>query len=156
MATLIQPESVIITAWALHENRQAAAQARELIRNALAALPLSPELLDDAVLMTSELAGNAVLYGEPPYELILRAGRAELYIEVVDAGTTVPIPCALESDEEHGRGLAIIAELAGGRCGHHQVPYITRPGRHGKAVWFAIPVRWPVPIQRVPEADPPQ
>ncbi|MEV4383272.1 ATP-binding protein [Streptosporangium sp. NPDC049644] len=139
MVTLLQPRSAIVAAWPLRENAQAAAQARDLIREALTGLHIPQDPVDDAVLMVSELVGNAVMYGDPPFELVLRSLEGELRVEMIDSGTISPAMRATGVESEHGRGLGIVSELSGGRCGWHNATYATRSGPEGKAVWFVIP-----------------
>ena len=51
-----------------------------------------------------------------------------------------PSPSALRADAVGGSGLQIVAELAGGRWGHHPTrARLSRWGLRGKAVWFAVP-----------------
>ncbi|WP_310740266.1 ATP-binding protein [Microbispora sp. H10885] len=145
--TLVREWSAIIAAWPLREDARAAAQARQLIRGALTALGLQSDLVDDAVLMVSELVGNAVLYGDAPFELVLRPEQDELHVEVLDGGTINPVMRVAGPEEEHGRGLAIVCEVSGARCGcRHDVPFPTRDGVYGKSVWFAIPRRGQIAV----------
>ncbi|MFG1861083.1 ATP-binding protein [Microbispora bryophytorum] len=148
--TLVRERPAIIAAWPLREDARAAAQARQLIRGALIALGLPAELVDDAVLMVSELVGNAVLYGDAPFELVLRSEQDELHVEVLDSGTINPVMRVAGPEEEHGRGLAIVREVSGARCGcRHGIPFPTREDVYGKSVWFAIPMRCQVPVPRL-------
>ncbi|MEV5408648.1 ATP-binding protein [Thermopolyspora sp. NPDC052614] len=135
--TLVGPEAVKIV-WRLYDNPRAAAQARRLVRDVLRTLPLPDAVVDDAVLMVSELVGNAVLHGSPPFELDLRVGDGELHAEVLDAGSGGPRPRDAGSEAEHGRGLGIVAQLSGGRYGCRPAAYATERDRYGKAVWCAM------------------
>jgi signal transduction histidine kinase/DNA-binding response OmpR family regulator len=88
----------------------------------------APEtLIDDVVLLVSELVTNAILYGEPPVELRIRLGRDHLVLEVEDRASYLPRRMRPTADDEHGRGLQLTALLAS-RWG-------TRPTRDGKVVW---------------------
>jgi anti-sigma regulatory factor (Ser/Thr protein kinase) len=92
-----------------------------------------PELLVlDATLATSELVTNAFLHGQPPVELRMRIEGADVLIEVRDRATYQPRKLRPDEDDEHGRGLQIVAALAA-RWG-------TRPTEHGKAVWCLLSV----------------
>lgn len=128
-------------AWPLYDHALAAGHARNLIRDFLTGLGLHGELVDDAVLMTSELVTNAYLYGEAPYELVVNAGSDEIVCVVVDSGTLLPARREAATDTERGRGLHIVALLSDGFYGHHPQRYVTRPGLTGKATWFALPRR---------------
>ena len=71
---------------------------------------------DDVALLASELATNAVLHTRSGHPGRVFTVRATLFpgdyawVEVVDAGG---IWVADEHDDEHGRGLAIVAAVAG-------------------------------------------
>lgn len=152
--TLVGPGATVVV-WRLRADPSAAEQARRLVRDALGALPLGDELVDDAVLMVSELVGNAVQHGEPPFELALRVGGGELRAEIVDSGPGVPLTRAPDSQAERGRGLGIVAGLSRGRYGCRPAAYATERGRHGKAVWCALPIDPPPPADAPPRADAP-
>ncbi|WP_128380673.1 ATP-binding protein [Streptomyces cavernae] len=79
---------------------------------------LCPDAVDDALLVISELATNAINHALPPAELRLSRpevdGRRILRIEVSDAG---PVPRSSSSPDrphpdENGRGLSIVAALS--------------------------------------------
>ncbi|WP_395695617.1 response regulator [Nocardioides sp.] len=70
------------------------------------------EPLDDALLVVSELAANALTHARSSYRLRLSASRAALRIEVDDAGAGTPEPQPLTDTEEHGRGLHLVDALA--------------------------------------------
>jgi len=85
----------------------------------------------DAVLLVSEMVTNAIVHGEPPIRLRLRRDPAAgLAIEVDDGARVEPKPMQPTPDDEHGRGLQLVAMLAG-RWG-------TRPTAEGKTVWCHI------------------
>ncbi|GII24037.1 SpoIIE family protein phosphatase [Planosporangium mesophilum] len=87
----------------------------------------------EIVLLVSELVTNAVVYGRPPIELRMRRTAAHVVLEVYDAAPFLPRKLRPTPEDEHGRGLQLVAHLAD-RWG-------TRPTQHGKAVWcvFSIP-----------------
>jgi CheY-like chemotaxis protein/anti-sigma regulatory factor (Ser/Thr protein kinase) len=70
------------------------------------------EPLDDALLVVSELAANALTHAESSYSIRLSATRHVLRIEVDDSGAGTPEPQPLTEDEEHGRGLHLVDALA--------------------------------------------
>ncbi|MER6951486.1 ATP-binding protein [Nonomuraea sp. NPDC000554] len=133
------PRSRRQQAWALDGDPQAIGHARKIIRAALNGLGLRPDLVDDAVLMVSELVTNAFLYGEAPYELLLQSDDDEILCVVVDSGALLPVPRTADDDAERGRGLRIVAALSDGFHGCHPQRYVTRPDLTGKATWFALP-----------------
>ena len=95
----------------------AAGRARELVRQVLGSHHPS---LNDAALIASELAGNAVAHsrsGQPGGAFLLAieatADTGDVHIQVRDAGGSgTPAIVAADQASEHGRGLAIIAALA--------------------------------------------
>jgi anti-sigma regulatory factor (Ser/Thr protein kinase) len=127
--------------WPLREDAQTVRHARSIIREELSALDLHSELVDDAVLMVSELITNAFMYGEAPYEMVLHLDAKEIMCVVVDNGPPLPAPSVPDIRSEHGRGLRIVARLSDGFYGTHPQRYLTHPDRIGKATWFALPRR---------------
>lgn len=70
------------------------------------------EPLDDALLVVSELAANALTHAQSSYSIRLSASPQVLRIEVDDTGAGTPEPQPLTEDEEHGRGLHLVDALA--------------------------------------------
>lgn len=89
--------------------------------------------VDDALLVVSELAANALTHAKSSYRLHLSATSAALRIEVDDGGAGTPEPQPLTETEEHGRGLHLVGALAAswgmeiGETG-------------GKRVWAELPL----------------
>ncbi|TXK34771.1 hypothetical protein FR742_36220 [Nonomuraea sp. C10] len=126
--------------WRLRDDARAVGDARDLVRRALLLVGLRRDLVDDAVLMVSELVTNAVLYGDAPYELVVRVDPVEVVCLVVDAGAVHPVRRpGVDGQAEHGRGLLIVAELSAGLYGCVPQGFTTCPGLPGKATWFALP-----------------
>ncbi|MGR3935552.1 ATP-binding protein [Streptomyces sp. BRA346] len=75
-----------------------------------------PALADDAALIVSELAGNAVRHGHVPGRLFrvhLTLTKTSLRIAVADPrGERLPRPRQPSPDDRHGRGLLIVRALA--------------------------------------------
>lgn len=95
----------------LPRNPVSVARARAGLR------PLRDTLRDryqDAVLLVSELATNAIRHGEgPTVTLIAHLRGSKCRIEVIDGGSGfVPMPGQIITTESTGRGLPIVAELA--------------------------------------------
>ena len=80
--------------------------------------------------MTSELLTNASLHAVPPVELRVIGDEAEIRIEVHDHASYEPRKQRPDAEDEHGRGLQIVAALAD-RWG-------TRPTDGGKTVWCVL------------------
>ncbi|MER6078874.1 ATP-binding protein [Streptomyces sp. NPDC001833] len=81
----------------------------------LAAWKVSPDVIEDALLVVSELLTNAIVHALPPAVLRLSwmrdAGLGTLRIEVTDAGPAGQPPAGIDPDE-HGRGEEIVHALA--------------------------------------------
>ncbi|MDP4503799.1 MULTISPECIES: ATP-binding protein [unclassified Nonomuraea] len=133
------PQSRMQYVWPLREDARTVGHARAIIRTELLSLALSPDVIDDAVLMVSELVTNAFMYGDAPYELMLHVDAKEIMCVVVDSSPILPAPAPDDLSAEHGRGLRIIARLSDGFYGCHPQRYATHPDLVGKATWFALP-----------------
>jgi signal transduction histidine kinase/serine phosphatase RsbU (regulator of sigma subunit) len=87
---------------------------------------------DDVELLVSELATNAIVYGQPPVTLRLTHLGDEILVEVGDGSTETPHRRRPAPEEDHGRGLQVMAMLAR-RSG-------VSVGRDGKTVWATVPL----------------
>lgn len=86
---------------------------------------------DDAVLITSELASNAVLHARTPMRLTLRSdGIGYLRIELYDENPRLPIVAPPLTGATSGRGLALLAALASA--------WGTQSDGDGKTVWAEL------------------
>ncbi|MBI0293487.1 ATP-binding protein [Streptomyces sp. PRKS01-29] len=73
--------------------------------------------LHSAVLVVSELVGNAAVHGRASMCVSLRLDARRLNLEVIDWGTPPDLPPSAtrradECGDEHGRGLSIVEHLA--------------------------------------------
>ncbi len=97
-------------------------KAAEVAREAVAVVlhGIDADLLDDARLITSELATNAFASGRPPLVLCIdrtnpAVGVLKVEITVTDGGCShpaTPSPQAPNEEAESGRGLVIVEALA--------------------------------------------
>jgi anti-sigma regulatory factor (Ser/Thr protein kinase) len=106
--------------------------ARAFTDSTLRGWSLAGEVVDDAALILSELLTNAIVHGAPPIRIRLRRTRGELAIEVDDGASAMPRKLRTTPEDEHGRGLSIVAHL-GSR-------WAARPCGHGKTVWSTLPL----------------
>lgn len=84
---------------------------RGFVRGALTEWGLD-HLVGDAVLITSELATNAVTHGSSPFRTSLVRGEGVVRVSVEDVSSTWPqLHHALPGDQD-GRGMAIVATLS--------------------------------------------
>ncbi len=94
----------------LTEGLRAPARARAWIAEQVGNQPAA--IIEDALLITSELVTNAVRYGEPEVVLGLTHFRDGIRIEVSDAGSAMPAIASPTRDHTGGRGLVIVASTA--------------------------------------------
>jgi len=111
-------------------NERAVREARRFVASTLARWQLPERVRDDIVLLVSELVTNAVVHGRPPIQLRLRRTPAHVVVEVHDGATFLPRKLRPTPDDEHGRGLQLVALLAE-RWG-------TRATNDGKSVWCVV------------------
>ena len=71
-------------------------------------------VVDDAVLVVSELATNAVLHARTPFRVSLSRADDHLHVAVGDASSTQPRAVASEPLGPSGRGLSIVGALSRG------------------------------------------
>ncbi|MFF5187612.1 ATP-binding protein [Streptomyces sp. NPDC000345] len=111
----------------------AVAAVRRRVGAVLADWKVSEDIVDDSLLVVSELLTNAIVHALPPAELRLSwawgDGRGTLRVEVTDAGPAlVPGQSRPGIDpDEHGRGELIVQALA---------------ARHGRRVHSGGVTRW--------------
>jgi anti-sigma regulatory factor (Ser/Thr protein kinase) len=106
--------------------------ARTAVRRALR--DLDGDVVERAMLLTSELVTNGVLHAGTPLTLTLRTDGDALRVEVEDRDRTLPAPVPEEQSGPHGGfGLHIVERLAA-NWGY-------APLDHGKTVWFEMPLR---------------
>ncbi len=98
--------------WDLPRDLTAGAAARRHVADFLSAAD-SDDLRDACELVASELAVNAVRHGLPPATMTLRRDGNGVLVEVTNrVGATLPNVGSLDTESDHGRGLAIAARLA--------------------------------------------
>lgn len=91
---------------------EAAGQARRLVRDLLCGHP-GAAAMDDAMLVVSELATNAVRYGRAPISLHLTLEDTKLVIAVQDGHPSdLPYPKVLTQTDPNGRGMHLVSAMA--------------------------------------------
>ena len=110
-------------------SREAPALAREFLRGSTCAEHHS-EVVDDAVLLVSELVTNSVLHGGPPVVVAVDCDEATLQVRVRDGSSARPAPRDAAQSDEGGRGLALVAEMS--------ADWGVDTEEGGKHVWFVI------------------
>lgn len=91
-------------------------------------VPASTE--DDAILITSELIGNAYLHARSGTRLRLSYQRQVLRVEVADSSHIEPVIAQAVATDDKGRGVLIMDTLARS--------WGVRPQPDGKIVWFEL------------------
>jgi sigma-B regulation protein RsbU (phosphoserine phosphatase) len=128
--------------------------ARRVVQEALVEAGLEV-MLDDALLLVTELVTNAVVHAGTDVELSIDIGPGHARIEVVDHGPgALPLQGADPSDgtREGGRGMFLLDALA--------QEWGTRHFPGGKSVWFELGVNdrvlpRPLPLRPAQRADAP-
>ncbi len=137
----MQARDDLVATAAYQPEPAAAAAARRFVRDTLrtwqvAGRSTGPgELVDDAVLLTSELVTNAVVHAGTPVQVTCRLAAGAVEVVVLDRHPVqlIPDPQLGEITEEErtsGRGLMLPSELASS----WGVTY----ARTAKAVWFRL------------------
>ena len=85
--------------------------ARRFVKEILTQWDLLP-LLDDALIVVSELAANAITHAGSDYRVRLSSTQRSVRIEVRDGGAGTPEPQPQSLTSEHGRGLLMVAAIA--------------------------------------------
>lgn len=111
----------------------AARQARAFVRAAVGP-GIDDDLLQDVLVVTSELVTNAVMHAGTESELEVLRRPDEVELRVTDGDDRLPARRALVGLTAQGRGLALMAALSR-RWGVEE-----RPGG-GKTVWAVLSLR---------------
>ena len=109
---------------------QSAWRARQFLRDVLPQWRVEG-VIDNAMLLTTELVTNAVVHARSPVAVTLRLTEDRLRVEVADKGPgalTLRVP---DPDAVHGRGLLLIDAVSSA--------WGTSADEQGKLVWFELP-----------------
>jgi len=109
----------------------AVALARRFVTHSLRAWELDTDELDDAVLLTSELAANAVLHARTELRVTVQArDDGAVRVEVYDDNSRMPVVAVPPEDATSGRGLQVLEHVAD-NWGIERVA-------GGKSIWFEL------------------
>jgi anti-sigma regulatory factor (Ser/Thr protein kinase) len=106
---------------------EAVTAARRFVRGALEGE--SPEVIDAAELMASELTSNCVRHAGTGFDVEVSVGE-KIRIDVRDSGGGRPRPLSPGPDEPSGRGLLIVQAMSAN--------WGVEPRSEGKNVWFTL------------------
>jgi DNA-binding NarL/FixJ family response regulator len=123
------------------QDTQTPRAARRFVTQVLTGFDDEGDLTDTVTLLVSELVTNAVLHAGSDVEVMVRLTATAARIEVTDDSEEAIAPRNATSDEDSGRGLALVGNLAQ-RWGVRPAP------GGGKTVWFEVqrfPGDTPVP-----------
>ncbi|MDT4980662.1 MAG: hypothetical protein QOG07_2541 [Pseudonocardiales bacterium] len=125
-----------------HEAASAAIVRRQLARD-LASYNLPAGAIDDAVLVASELVGNAVLHTSSAdcatLDVSWDVDTSGVRVCVGDPSDQEPEPRIAGEDEPGGRGLKIVDAISD--------EWGVERGDHGKTVWAHVPMHRAVPVR---------
>ncbi len=97
---------------------------------------VSPDVVECAGLLTSELVTNAVLHANTPLCVTLHILPDRIRVDVADGSTVLPSLKDYGREAATGRGLTLFDTLASS--------WGVQPVEGGKIVWFELPVDFPV------------
>ncbi len=127
IARVRAPDGGAVLRRRLEHTEQAPAEAREAIARHLDACGVPTDVRNDVVLAVSELVTNAVLHASPPLSLRVACAERSVLVEVLDRTSLRPRRQRPTDDDEHGRGLNIVAAVTSS--------WGTRRAGAGKSVW---------------------
>ncbi|HET6817499.1 MAG TPA: ATP-binding protein [Mycobacteriales bacterium] len=116
---------------------KAAPTARRFVHQELAKV-ITAELLEDVLLMTTEMVTNVVLHARTDVHLGVTHDGTNVLVTVQDHNSAGPAERARNAEEgqlaESGRGMQIIERLA------DDFGWSRMPDRHGKVMWFVLAI----------------
>jgi CheY-like chemotaxis protein len=89
----------------------AVSQARRFVSQRCDAWGCS-DMVDNAMLVTSELVTNAIVHAHAGVELRASFANRILRLEVIDGAAGTPDPRVATDEDEHGRGLLLVSVLS--------------------------------------------
>jgi anti-sigma regulatory factor (Ser/Thr protein kinase) len=125
-----RPQTRLKTSPVLPVNSWAGREARAFVTGTLHEWSLG-HLADDACIVVSELANNAVAHAAGPSSVTLQQHNGRLRLSVCDESPEIPIPRRASRLETSGRGLAIVEAFSAAWGA-------ARNGRGGKTVWAEL------------------
>lgn len=106
-----------------------AARARRFVAEALRGWALD-DLVDTAMLLTSELVTNAYLHARSEVEVRVDRRRDVVRVDVADSSELVPARYRYDDEAYTGRGVTLVESLA--------LAWGVDPLPEGKSVWFEL------------------
>jgi anti-sigma regulatory factor (Ser/Thr protein kinase) len=88
------------------------ASARGFLREVTCPEHSRAQVLEDAVLLVSELVTNSVLHGGPPIVVAVDCDGSAMQVRVRDGSPRLPVMGSAGPGDENGRGLALMDMLS--------------------------------------------
>jgi len=110
---------------------EAVRDARRFVLEVLA--PVDDDVADDAALLTSELATNAVIHAQTDFEVTIRRAPDGVRVEVRDGSRVTARRSRYSATSGTGRGLGMVEDVA--------EAWGVDEAEDGKAVWFTLTTR---------------
>jgi DNA-binding NarL/FixJ family response regulator len=104
-------EDPLLASSDLDQSKVSPSVARQFVNDTLRKWSCD-SIIDDALLVVSELVTNAVTHAASTCRLVLRLAPGVLRIEVADNGTGSPEPQSLDLQRASGRGLMIVSAMS--------------------------------------------
>ncbi|MGW3153739.1 ATP-binding protein [Streptomyces sp. NPDC001089] len=110
MGTKQQEQDALVARSAFPSSPEAVRPAREWAATVYRGAGGSVGNAETCALLVSELATNAIIHAEGVrFEVTVWSSRA---VDVMDGSTKPPIEAVLSDEDEHGRGMFLVAALA--------------------------------------------
>jgi anti-sigma regulatory factor (Ser/Thr protein kinase) len=129
-ARICHAHTAVEASWDFPADVTAASQARHRLTDTLRRLGHSDARIEDARVVVTELAANAVLHAGSAFTVSIHGDGARLRIAVRDRSRAMPAPQAPSAQRLSGRGLLLVSALAR-RWG-------VEPDPAGKVVWAEL------------------
>lgn len=102
--------------------------ARRFIEEQLHDCP--PGVVGVVLLLTSELATNAVVHAQSPFSVEVGRSDRTVRVSVSDRSDVPPVQLSATPADEHGRGIQLLSALSAN--------WGIEPRDSGKEVWFEV------------------
>jgi sigma-B regulation protein RsbU (phosphoserine phosphatase) len=109
---------------------RSAAEARRFLAGVLHSWRMSELAEGDIELLTSEVCANAVRHARSGFTIVVRYDGERVRVEVGDGSRALPVPRTAALDDQGGRGMFLVDQLA------HAWGVL--PTVDGKRVWFEV------------------
>ena len=134
------PEREVLWQQRYESDAEAVRSARIALARALGDDGFPPAVVHDALVVLSELVGNALRHAGTEFNVVASRSGTTVRIEVFDLDTRPPALLGLDSESTSGRGLHLVAAIASGWGWQTAEGPNAQPG---KVVWAELGDRTP-------------